>query len=115
MTVEEFKSVYPDIVLKKLITAGLDALNRIKHMNLSYDHHITELVPKDKPFCQVVIYYKNETTGKIGEYKTGEYLYTQEDMGNFDKIKKINPDLAHYQKIILRVAYLIYEQEKRAR
>lgn len=112
MTVEEFKEIYPDYKLKKLITAALDALNRVKHTQLSYDNHIVQLMKRDKPVVEIIIYYRNEAANKIADYKTGEYLYTTEDMGIHDKVKKITPDMTQDQKIILRIAGLIYTQEK---
>ena len=46
MTVEEFKNIYPDIILERLIKVAIASLNKNKSLNLEYDHHIVELNPK---------------------------------------------------------------------
>ena len=103
MTVEEFKLIYPDIVLERLIKVAIESLNKNKSLNLEYDHHIVELTPREKPFCQVVIYYRNLTANKIYDINLGELLFTKEDM-DYDERRGIKKEMSQHQKVILRIA-----------
>jgi len=111
MTVEEFKTVYPDIILERLIKVAIESLNKNKALNLEYDHHIVELTPRETPFCQVVIYYRNLTANKIYDLTLGELLFTLEDIYQDDK-HGIKKEMSQHQKVILRIAWQLYKREK---
>lgn len=103
MTVEEFKIRYPDIVLERLIKIAIESLNRNKALNLAYDHHIVELTTREKPFCQVIIYYGNLDANKIYDINLGELLFTEENW-HYDENHGIKENLSLHQKVILRIA-----------
>lgn len=111
MTVEEFKNIYPDIILERLIKVAIASLNKNKSLNLEYDHHIVELTPREKPFCQVVIYYGNLDVNKIYDLPLGELLFTKEDMAYEEKYG-IKKEMPQHQKVILRIAWQLYKREK---
>lgn len=111
MTVEEFKLVYPDIILERLIKVTIESLNKNKSLNLEYDHHIVELTRRENPFCQVVIYYRNLDANKIYDINLGELLFTEENWYH-DEDRGIKKEMPLHQKVILRIAWQLYKREK---
>lgn len=110
MTVEEFSRAWPDMIIAKLIMAACLALEKNQGLQLKYIRHEVELTPRQEPFCQIVIYYKNIKTNTAEKMGLGELLFTTENMYK-DSEKGIRKDLPLHQKVILRLAWQFYRRE----
>ena len=99
------------MIVAKLITAACLALRKNQGINLSYEKHEVSLTPRQEPFCQITIYYRNNDNGRAEKLDLGELLFTTDRMYQDDK-KGIPDELALHQKVILRLAWQLYKRER---